>query len=1066
VTAPTLPLDITTPGVVGDRALRALQLIRIGRHTSQVMLLPAHGLWTVSGKGPEEGSNGAGKTVLLGALSLLLGDAQWNRGGGTSASAPRLLFDHQRAHTTDAKYGSAQYGYIAGVFYHPQATEPVSVWLRITRYETPHVQVRWANGVHLAIGDGERARLTAADRCWNSLRLAKDLLISDYAATLYGSTPRCLAGIRARGSEENQDRGLLALGQGAFRPADLAVQIITLAGKQRALDSEQEQRKKMQENQAALEAQQSDYQQQYQREEAELTAITRRREAQRLSADASEAWGSYLTLRCLLERQAAHTLEDQATALDSEVEHLKSAISVKEQELRELPSREDLLRARAAAKGARDTAVAAKTKLAEEAGANRQEIATLRAQITELEPQTQLALGTTIADAAAAADAAEQARQAVQIERDAAEREAHAAQDTLDALLNGVGGPAGSALAALRAAGIDAVPLVDLITLPADARSAWEGRLSPYARAIVISRESTADASQILAAHQGTPVIVCDGPATSVAAVRPGDTGFLGDLLTRLEERMPTATADWVAGDGWVEDHDLGLAIGGGYDPPLTDRKAAVAAARANADLLRLRLDEQDRLLRSAKQAVSSAKDVLAAAQAAAEIEKLRERLSTAEVKSAGLPTLVNAAQEQEEKARANFEAADTGYTSADQSRQAMYSELDLLRHGSAAPNGRRGLTQVAQESADVRSAAVQKRGSAESLRQIAVIGDLDAAETAVAEQQVVLDPQTMQRRLADARRLLRRAVEEVLPGRSKTVTAQAAAGEPPMPGLGVPEGLVGHRSVEQLGLKLHELRDWCDGPASPQECARPFDLVEYPLQAWLDRHGFNDDSREADILRDRLEKQEKMAAAERKAEDQILILQEAQRLHLSTVAQMFTATEQTLLELLAATGRDPVALRARHNDIKDASEWLRWEVSPQWLTPGASPVGYENPPNTAELIILHLLLAVSALVSATSPRGRVLILDESGNNLDAPNLRKTATVLKQVAYKYGLTVVLACQDVYTHLVTPHSAGMIQLIRASPADVLNAAPVILQEDDDPALIHSLEPYLRMGRPTL
>jgi len=284
------------------------------------------------------------------------------------------------------------------------------------------------------------------------------------------------------------------------------------------------------------------------------------------------------------------------------------------------------------------------------------------------------------------------------------------------------------------------------------------------------------------------------------------------------------------------------------------------------------------------------------------------------------------------------------------------------------------------------------------------------------------------------------------------------------MPDQGTPAGVTAWRSEAQLSQKMRDLREWCDGSASPYERARSFDLVERPVRAWLDRHGFNDDSRAAEIHEDRLAKQEKMAAAERKADDQILMLREAQRLHLSTVTQMFATTEQTLRELLAATGRDPVALRPRHNDIDDASQWLRWEVSPQWLTPGASPVGYENPPNTAELIILHLLLAVSALVSATSPRGRMLILDESGNNLDAPNLRRVTTVLKQVADKYGLTVVLACQDVYTHLVTPHSAGMIQLVRASSTHVLNAAPVILQQDDDPALIRSLEPYLRMGRP--
>jgi chromosome segregation protein len=196
-----------------------------------------------------------------------------------------------------------------------------------------------------------------------------------------------------------------------------------------------------------------------------------------------------------------------------------------------------------------------------------------------------------------------------------------------------------------------------------------------------------------------------------------------------------------------------------------------------------------------------------------------------------------------------------------------------------------------------------------------------------------------------------------------------------------------------------------------------------------------------------------------------LLMLQEAQLLHIRTIEQMFQNTEETLQDLLSAVGRAPVALRARHTDVQDADQWLRWEVFPQWLPAGRTPVDYRNPPNTAELIILHLLLATSALVSATSPRGRMLILDESGNNLDAPNLRRVSQALRQIADKYGLTMVLACQDLYTSLVSERSTGMIQLVRTSPEHVLNAAPVVLQEEDDPVLARSLQRYLQMGRPT-
>lgn len=111
----------------------------------------------------------------------------------------------------------------------------------------------------------------------------------------------------------------------------------------------------------------------------------------------------------------------------------------------------------------------------------------------------------------------------------------------------------------------------------------------------------------------------------------------------------------------------------------------------------------------------------------------------------------------------------------------------------------------------------------------------------------------------------------------------------------------------------------------------------------------------------------------------------------------------------------------------------------------------------------MHLLLATAALAAATTPRGRVLILDESGNNLDAPNLRRVSQALRQVAEKYGLTVVLACQDLYTDLVAEQAAGMIQLVRSSPGDALNAPPVI-QGEEDRNIAETLAPYLRMGRP--
>jgi hypothetical protein len=1054
-----LPLDVNAPGIVGGRSLRCLQLIRIGRHPSQVMLLPAQGLWVVSGRGPEAGSNGAGKTVLLGALSLLLGDPQWSGGSGTGPSAARLLFDHDRARATDSRHKSASHGYIAGVFCNAKSADPVSVWLLIERHSSPYVQVRWADGIHLAEGGREAARIENADARWKELRVNGTLSVTEYAARLYGDMPRCLASIRARGSEDNQDRGLLALGQRSFRPVDLASHIITLAGKRHALDAEQEQRVAMQENQQSLDAQKTAYQQQYQREEAELAQIARRKEARRLSKEASEAWASYLTLLCLLEHLEAQALHDSAETLDYQVTELKRAIAAKQEELRSLPSQEDLLRERDAANRRKNTAIQEKEKVTGEEGANRHEITTLENRISTLVPSAKLALGMTVAAAETAVSGAKEALEAAQGARATAQRELASARDSLTNLLEGTGGPAGPAVAALRTADINAVPLLDLVTLPESGRSAWEGRLSPYDRAIVISVVDANRARTILAAHPGTPVIVCDGPVASVAKTGPGDFGLLGDLLRRLKERMPEAT------DDWIEDRELALAIGGGYDPPLTDREAAIAAARSNVDRLRETLNRQDERHADAIRTATGAEGLLTAARAAAEITALQVTLAEARRKATSFPALIAAAREQEEKTRQEFISADAAYTNAAQDRQVMRNALTVLRFGSSAPGGAQGLSQLAQEAASAREKAFHKRDTAESLRQVAGLADLAAAEAALAHSGTLLDQTTMHGRFHTARRLLRKAIEEVLAEEARTEPEQTVGDARPLPVLGPSGGAAGETHHMRLSKQLREFHGWCDVTVAAEESARPFDLVEHPLRSWLDWTGSDDEIREHEILQGRIEQKAKIAAAERKANDTLLLLQEAQRLHIDTIDQMFRNTERTLRDLLDAVGRDQVALRPRHTDVDDAHQWLRWEVFPQWLPAGRKPVDYHNPPNTAELIILHLLLAASALVSATVPRGRMLILDESGNNLDAPNLRRVSHALKQIAEKYGLTMVLACQDLYTSLVSEHSASVIQLVRSSPGHVLNAPPVILQEEDDPVLVRSLTQYLQMGRPT-
>lgn len=293
----------------------------------------------------------------------------------------------------------------------------------------------------------------------------------------------------------------------------------------------------------------------------------------------------------------------------------------------------------------------------------------------------------------AARDALEKANR----DYDKAERDLKEAEDFLEELTVGTGGPAGPALTALRAEGIDAASILDLITLPAADRLAWEVRLSPYARTIIVSRDDVTRSRGILAAHPGIPLILCDGSAFALEKTAPGDDGLLGELLRRLGDRMPET------GHGWVEDPELRLDIQGGYNPPLTDRQSAIAAARETVDNLREKLGGQLTQHASAESAVTRAENLLAAARASVEITGKQSELDRLLSQALELTEKIVNARDNEEESRAAFATADRDFNSVDQRRTQMNAEMEVLKHGSAASGAAPGLAELMQDAADAR---------------------------------------------------------------------------------------------------------------------------------------------------------------------------------------------------------------------------------------------------------------------------------------------------------------------------------------------------------------------------
>ncbi|NMO53427.1 hypothetical protein HH310_19830 [Actinoplanes sp. TBRC 11911] len=1043
MTGPTLPIDIDDLGIVGPRSLRAMQLIRIGRHPGTAVLIPARGIWVVSGRGPEAGSNGAGKTVLLGAISLHNGDPQWNGGQGTGPNAARLLFDHNRARVGDARFADAPHGYIAGVYLHDSAPDDaITVWMRIERHSSTHVQVRWRHGIHLVRGTTEEERFHQANNLWGDLRDNDSLSVTTYSAALFGKAPRCIAYIRARGSEENQDRGLLALGQRPFRPADLATQVITLSGKLQAVDNEREFRKDLDANETRLASKKETYRIQYQREEKELLEIKARNGARELLTQARESWETYLTLGAILAHERSEELTRNLTAIENKVEDKKLQIAEEEKKAAELPRSETLQAEIGKAKRAKSDAERSRDELLRQQGEAEGKRKTCEQQIANLRKTAAIAPGLDVPSAETQLIEAEQKYRVAQRRVEKLQESLDEATIRLQDLTSGRGGPAGGAIKALDAEGVTATAITDLISLIGDSRAQWEARLSPYAKAIVVAPKDHQRARSVLANHPGTPLLVHGDPQRPVAgSVTPQADENIVQFLEELERRMPPD------GSTWVLDGSLKLEIPGGYEVPLTDRPAQIRALQRHIDDLKAERELVESLLPDEEQVHQAAKDSLDAAKAAAAIPAIETELENIRAHERQLLDAVEGAKNVADETGKKLHAAELKFKDLEKDRRELRIVIEKLKSSDEV-----GLGSLLQKAAATREQRRINKEVTETWKQASEIIDLGSAQAEIAGKGIILDDLTRDTCFREARTQLRRAIEKLIDKANRE------------PDASTPGAANADEFHADLNANLYNLHAWCDDPRETSNSIRPFDAVAVPLLAWLTWHGAEDDTRKSQIDDKRQAEEGEIAAAEKQAAETRLWIQSQRENQIAIITRSFDNVEKKLNELLKSVNQDPIALRPKHIDLGDPGQPLRWELHPQWQPPGAKPVEYSNPPNTAELIILHTLLATASLVAATNPQGRMLVLDESGNNLDGPNLSRVASVLRQVAEKYGLTIVLACQDLYTDRVAHHAAAMIQLLRPSAQAPLNAPPAVSHGSENPAVLDALMPYLGLGRP--
>jgi hypothetical protein len=619
------------------------------------------------------------------------------------------------------------------------------------------------------------------------------------------------------------------------------------------------------------------------------------------------------------------------------------------------------------------------------------------------------------------------------------------ARQERDQIRAGAEGETGKVIAALGQAGVEAKRLTDLVTLDGygEVRAIWEARLSPIADAVVISasRPEAADtARQVLSRHPGIPALLLEQDLGALSLTAPAGDGPLDALLQALAVRMPEMTS------ASVFDQELSLYIWGGFDVPLTDRFAAIQAAERHAEKCRMEWEAAGKEKEAARKGRERAERAVDGVRAAAQLKTDDEEADQVARRLAELASAIPAAQQAARDAHEAEAKATRALEEHEERRTALIRVINGLKTDD--PDS---LTVKRLAAAEERGRAASQSDTARQWRLNAGIASVTEAESRLARAGIEADERSRDSLLHDACSSLRQAIECVM-SVSPADSGQDEEAEPP--GFGDPDSHIAHLTAGVIEMHSRYAKHL----TATQACT-PFESAVKRLAEWLNWFGESDAADERDIHERRRDRTERITARERQSEQTRLWLETSRQVQVQLITNAIKNAEKRLNDLLSVAGRDRVALRFAHVDLGNPDLPLRWEVRPEWILPEGETVEYEASPNTAELIILHTLLAVSSMVSAPQPEGRMIVVDESGNNLDGGNLRRLAGILEQVAAEYGLSVVLACQDVYAHLIAPHTASVVNLLRLDSSAVLNRHPVVVHGPDEPDVVRLFAPYL-------
>lgn len=1027
-----LPMPGTT-GLIGPRRLLVLQTVRITRLNSLPVPLVPDALVLVSGRGPKD-SNDSGKTNLLAAISLLLGDPEWRTAGTVGHQVAGLLFSEGHSGSPRGQYSDATHGYVAGVFALPGQAEQTAatVWCRVNRTPAsnqPYVQVRAASGVLLAAGDSARERHDAAERLWASLASQPTWGGSEYARRLYGTSPRCLAHVTYRGFVRSDDRTLLAMKSTVFNPETIARSLIALTGDPEEFTQERDLRRDIAADQEELSRRQQQERQQQTVEDGQLAEIRTRATARELLATTEAGWRQLLA-RGLLDSIDDHRrLTEQLDKLATTIRSTEAEVAALEGEVRDLDDPKALdAKVEKAAQEHEQAAAAWRDALRALQGLELQHHQAGQQQ-RALTEQAGHANPDTLDYDEQAAQAARQRLGDADLAKRRADQQLKDAERRLADAKAGLGGEAKTVLAALKANDVPAVSLVDLLELSEEQRASWEPRLAPFTRAVVIDPAHLTHARRALRDLPGSMLIVqppttdtasaADLPAMDARLNATALPGFLAGLQQRLDLVAigPAGTPVPSTATGRVlhaVDAALGVEVTGGFPDPLTGRAALVAVAEASLRETRAAVKDANRESEAAAEEERATAAELAAVHAAVALAEVRHQLVEL---ARHLPSATAAElrlRRQQEDTQEALTRLKHQRQTARQQAQAKRAQLDKVQSQ---------LEDQRRRQADLR---IQQAGSPRDDWQQAF-----GAPAADAEHLLAEDPRTHTELLDDALAPLERALRQV---GIEDGSASATQHDPAADSVGDLDGGTGRDSLLALARTCTQLRRG----RFPDDQIPPAAKLTFALRRYLDVHEADDERTVQEIRQLRGQRAEQQQALERRIQERSDGLKLAQRLLITSVTRRIRRVEQELNTLWRGTGRHPVRFDIQQVPPQAPTEKWRWQVTPRWQRGAASRfTDYGELTNDAEIKLFNAMVVLAALLSVDDARGRVLIVDELGDSLGRENLRTVLRAIGEVAQRCQITVLATCQDLVVSNAGGYCKALLYLRFPDPVNIIN-----------------------------